>query len=299
MRWIITGGGGQLGRCLAEALGSQPAETLVAALPRAELDVSDRDQVVRLFERQPEAPPDVLVNAAAFNAVDRCEKETLRAERVNGEGPGHLADVCAKVGVRLVHVSTDYVFDGEAETPYREDAPTAPRSAYGHSKLAGELQVLERAPDSLVVRTSWVFGPGRNFVVAILEQARLRRRGEAEGPLRVVDDQRGCPTYAADLADGILALVAAQASGLCHLTNEGAVSWWQFAREILDRSGAGDLAIDAVATHTLEHPAWRPRYSVLDCTRARTLGVALRPWSDALAAYLATAQCRAIWDLPS
>jgi dTDP-4-dehydrorhamnose reductase len=285
MRWIVTGSQGQLGSCLVRSLEGDPGEELARACSHRELDVADPRAVARLLEGLA-PPPDVLVNAAAFTAVDRCESEGEVAMRVNGEAPGHLARLCKQEGIRLVHVSTDYVFDGEGTRPYTEEAKPDPRSAYGRSKLAGERRVLETSPAFLVVRTSWVFGPGRNFVEAILRQARLRREGEASGPLRVVDDQEGCPTYAADLAEGIRALVAAGAGGLVHLSNGGACTWWDFARAILDEAGHGELEIERGRTEELDLPAPRPRYSVLDCSRAASLGVVLRPWRDALRDYL-------------
>jgi dTDP-4-dehydrorhamnose reductase len=142
------------------------------------------------------------------------------------------------------------------------------------------------AAEGLVVRTSWLFGPGRNFIEAILEQAAKRRSGEVEGPLRVVEDQRGCPTYAVDLAAGVVALVEAGARGIVHLTNSGSATWWEFARAILDSAVYGDLEVEATATKDLSLPAARPTYSVLSCTRATQLGVTMRPWRDALTAYL-------------
>jgi dTDP-4-dehydrorhamnose reductase len=275
--------------------------TCVSALDHAALDVADPDAVSRLFDDLEDGPPDVLVNAAAFTAVDRCESEWEHALAVNGAGPGHLAELCAKTGTRLVHVSTDYVFDGEATTPYAETVALAPRSAYGRSKAEGERRVLATLPSAIVVRTSWVFGPGRNFVGAILRQAILRRSGAAEGPLQVVDDQLGCPTYAADLAEGLLALArAAERSdavrGVYHLANAGAITWWDFARQILDTCGFADLRIERIKSDALDLPAPRPRYSVLDCGRAEALGVRLRGWQAALAAFLETAEGHALRD---
>jgi len=291
VRWVVTGSGGQLGQCLVEAIRRRAGEELVAALSHADLDVADAPQVERLFERVAE-DVDVVVNAAAFTAVDRCETEPERAFAVNAEAPERLARACRAAGVRLVHVSTDYVFDGRATAPYAEDAPIAPATEYGRGKAEGERRVLAALPEALIVRTSWVFGPGRNFVVAILEQAARRRRGEASGPLRVVDDQRGSPTYAADLAQGVVSLAAAVgkegAPGLFHLTNAGETTWFAFAREILSRTGHGDVGVEPIATAALELPAPRPAYSVLDCGRAAALGVRLRRWPEALADYLAT-----------
>jgi dTDP-4-dehydrorhamnose reductase len=294
MRWVVIGRGGQLGRCLEQQLRGDPRQQLVAALDRAELDVGDAAAVEAFFEGMAPEPPDVLVNAAAFTGVDLCESEEALAMAINGEAPGRLAQHCSRIGTKLVHVSTDYVFDGEASVPYPTSAPLAPASAYGRSKAEGERRVAAAQPEALVVRTSWVFGPGKNFVGAILRQAGLRRRGEVSGPLRVVADQAGTPTYAADLASGLLSLAtlaaedgrARELGGLYHLTNAGQTTWWGFARAILDASGCADLEIERLATADLDLPAPRPLYSVLDCDRAAALGVRLRSWRDALVAYL-------------
>jgi len=315
LRWVVTGSRGQLGQCLVDAIREDGREELAAAFSREELDISDANAVEGLFDRV-QGGADVLVNAAAFTAVDRCESESEMAVAVNGIGPGLLADACAAAGVALVHVSTDYVFEGNASAPCDEATPVAPQGAYGRSKAEGERRVLVRLPDALVVRTSWVFGPGRNFVVAILEQAARRRRGELTGPLRVVDDQRGSPTYAADLARGVVELArrasvgagsaerAASAPrqplrGLVHLTNAGDTTWCEFARAILCESGHGDLQVDPITTSELGLPAPRPAYSVLDCGLAARAGVSLRSWREALVAYLGTPTVRRTWEIAS
>lgn len=315
MRWVVTGSGGQLGQCLVEAIQSDAREVLAAAFSRDQLDISDAQAVSSLFERVP-GGVDVLINAAAFTAVDRCESESDRAFAVNGVGPGLLAEACAKSGTGLVHVSTDYVFDGTASAPCTELTPVAPQGEYGRSKAEGERRVLSRLPESIVVRTSWVFGPGRNFVVAILDQAARRRRGELAGPLRVVDDQRGTPTYAADLARGVIELArlsfqgsraggrratdaAPPLRGLVHLTNSGETTWWEFARTILRETGHADLRVDPISTAELGLPAPRPAYSVLDCARAAGVGVSLRSWREALVDYLRTPAIRRTWEIAS
>lgn len=290
--FIVTGSNGQLGRCLVRGLAAREGAVLRAAYDHQQLDIVDRDAVMRLFDSQPKGRVSWLLNAAAYTAVDRCESEVEASRAVNDRAPGYLAQACAEAGVRLIHVSTDYVFDGESETPYREADAPAPRTEYGRGKLAGEERVFEAAPDSWVIRTAWVFGPGKNFVGAILRQALLRELGKASGPLRVVDDQFGSPTYSADLAEAILMLasseVAAGASGLLHLTNRGRCSWWEFARAILDIAGYGNLEIDRGKTAELETAAVRPHNSALDCSRAETLGLSMRPWREALDAYLAS-----------
>jgi dTDP-4-dehydrorhamnose reductase len=283
--WVITGCLGQLGRALAAELAAAGSEVAAAGdLP--ELDISDRDGLARFLARL--TPPLVVVNTAAFTHVDSCEKPENRATvwRANAEGPGLLAELCAERGFGLVHISTDYVFAGDAQRPYREDDPPAPVSEYGRSKLEGERRVLAACRGALLVRSSWVFGRGRNFVAAILSQAQERRRRQDRTPLRVVDDQRGKPTYAADLAAGIRGLVEAKATGLYHLANHGEATWWEVARASLDEAGFGDLEVDRIQTRDLSLPAPRPIYSVLDCSKAEALGVRPRGWRDALEAYL-------------
>ena len=283
MRWVVTGSQGQLGRALVSALTRRGESVL--GLDHAALDISDPEAVKARFEAFGE-PPETVFNAAAFTHVDRCERETETAHRINGVAPGLLAEACRAVGARLVHVSTDYVFAGDASRPYTETDPPDPRSAYGRSKLEGEGRVLAASDAFLVARTSWIFGHGRNFLVAILEQARARRSGEAEGPLRVVDDQKGRPTWAVDLAEALLALALHGARGLYHVANQGVASWWDLARACLDESGFEDLAVERIATAELDLPAPRPAWSVLDCGRAEGLGVRPRHWREALAAYL-------------
>jgi len=282
-KWVIAGCLGQLGHALSGQL--EPAE-IAAAGDLPELDIHDRASLERFFARV--APPLVVVNTAAFTHVDRCEKPENHDAvwGANAEGPGLVAELCAERGFRLVHVSTDYVFAGDGARPYREDDPPAPASEYGRSKLEGERRVLARCPSALVVRTSWVFGRGRNFIAAILAQAQERRRKQDRAPLRVVDDQRGRPTYAVDLAAGIRALVEADARGLYHLANRGEATWWEVARASLDEAGFGDLGVDRIKTRDLSLPAPRPIYSVLDCSKAEALGVRPRSWKDALQAFL-------------
>lgn len=296
MNWVITGSAGQLGRALRAQLEARAGARCLAAPDRAALDVGDREAVRGLLLGL-EPAPDVVVNAAAFTHVDRCEAEPDTARRVNAEGPGYLAEACREAGALLLHVSTDYVFRGDSPRPYTEEDRTDPRSAYGRSKLEGEERVFAAAPGSLVVRTSWVFGRGRNFIGAILAQLAARRRGEARGPLRVVDDQRGRPTYAPDLAAALVRLVELGARGLYHVANAGVASWWELARFCVDEAGSPQLPIERIGTKELDLPAPRPAYSVLDCGKAERLGVALRPWREAVRDHL-RAECSPLRGLP-
>ncbi|MDE0885256.1 MAG: dTDP-4-dehydrorhamnose reductase [Myxococcota bacterium] len=302
MRWLITGSGGQLGQCLVGSLEARPGQTLVGAFDHSTLDIARPGALANLLAKGGADAPDIVVNAAAFTAVDRCEEEAERAQRVNADAPGWLAEDCWSAGLAYVHVSTDYVFSGVASEPYAEDAPVGPRTAYGRSKAEGERRVMEAHPKALVVRTSWLFGPGQNFVAAILRQAQRRGQGLESGPLRVVSDQCGCPTYAGDLAEGILELAGVDPDrepmgegrgqapiGIFHLANRGKTTWFDFARAILDETGYGEIELEPTKTSDLGLPAERPAWSVLGCRRAAELGVNLRPWREALVAYLNSA----------
>jgi dTDP-4-dehydrorhamnose reductase len=257
----------------------------VHAPSHAELDVAVEADL-RAYLGELGSPPEVVYNAAGFTHVDRCEREPEAAAAGNARGPALLATLCRELGAKLVHVSTDYVFPGEGTRPYVEDDPVGPLSTYGRTKLLGERHVLETDPTALVVRTSWVFGRGRNFLAAILDQARKRRSGEAAGPLRVVADQTGRPTYAPDLAVALHALVAAEARGLYHAAGDGIATWWELARFCLDECGFADIEIEKIRTSELDLPAPRPAWSVLDCGKARELGVEMRSWQDAVREYL-------------
>lgn len=288
-RWLVTGAGGQLGRCLRARLDAPPRHVLAAAPERAALDVTDREAVRRAVLEAPGGPPDVVVNAAAMTHVDRCEAEPEAARLANALAPGWLAEAAAEAGALFVQVSTDYVFDGSARRPYREDDPTGPRSVYGRTKLEGEQRALAACRDTLVVRTAWVFGPGRNFVRTILEAAARAQRGEGP-PLRVVDDQRGSPTWAGHLADALIALVERDARGIYHAANSGSATWWELARAAVDAWGHPELPIEKVTTAAFPRPAPRPAWSVLDLGRAERLGVRMPAWPEGLRAYLASAE---------
>jgi len=283
VRWFVTGSAGQLGTALVRELGA-----LGHAFDARDhgLDVTDPEALRACVEGLAGGPPEVLVNTAAMTQVDRCECEPELARRVNAWAPTRMAELCAQWRTRLVHVSTDYVFDGAGARPYREEDPVRPHSVYGESKLAGEEAVRAASPRNLVVRSSWVFGRGRNFVAAVLERAERAAQG---GPgLRVVDDERGRPTYARDLAAGLVALVEREARGLYHLANSGDASWWEVARLSLDQMGFAGLPIERIGSEELDLAAPRPRYSVLDCSRAEGQGVRLRSWQAALREYLSS-----------
>jgi dTDP-4-dehydrorhamnose reductase len=280
---LVTGANGQLGAELAHALAPHGR---VVATGRAELDLADADAIVATMR---EVRPALVVNAAAYTAVDLAEKEEPLARAINGVAPGILADEAKRIGAALIHYSTDYVFDGRANAPYDEDAPVNPLSAYGRTKLEGERAVTASGADALVLRTSWVYGlRGRNFLTT------MRRLARERDELRVVDDQAGAPNWSRELARATARIVAngrhvvAERRGLYHLTARGATTWYGFARAIL--VDVPHVRIVAITTAEYPTPAKRPRFSVLDTARfERTFGFALPDWQASLAECLASA----------
>lgn len=275
-RWLVTGAGGQLGRDLVAVLGEQ-GERDVLALDRAQLDIADPGAVRSTLGSE---RPDVVLNAAAYTAVDAAEADEATAYAVNAQAPAWLAACTAQSGARLVHVSTDYVFDGAATQPYAEDAPPAPRTAYGRTKRAGEEAVLALDPRAYVVRTAWVYGAGGgNFV-----RTMLRLAGERD-VLTVVRDQVGAPTWSRDLAEGLVALARSGAEpGIYHCTNGGQASWFEFAQAIFAESGLDPARVHPVTSQQFVRPAPRPTYSVLSDRRWVGAGLAPLPhWRAALA----------------
>ncbi len=262
MRVLITGAGGQVGRELVAAFGAHD----VIAVDHHALDITDRDQVLGAVTT---VQPDVIVNPAAWTAVDANEGDPDRAWAVNALAVRHLSDGARRVGAWVCHLSTDYVFDGTKPEPYVEWDTPNPASMYGRSKLGGELEL---GPGDTIVRTSWVCGyHGANMVKTI-----LRLAGEHE-TLSFVDDQRGHPTFAEDLAAVVARLTIERRPGLFHVTNQGAVSWYEFAREVLDAAGLDPDRVHPIATADLDppRPAPRPANSVLDNAALRLSGLAL------------------------
>lgn len=278
MKALVTGASGQLGRALVARLG-----TSAHALTRAQLDVTDATAVSAAFDS---IRPDVVINATAYNMVDGAESEPEAAFAVNAAAVLSLALAARRVGARLVHVSSDYVFDGAQSRPYVEDDVPRPINTYGRSKRAGEMMVEAVGGPALLVRTSGVFGPGGSrakggsFVDRILERARTG------ATLRVVDDHHFAPTFAPDLAAALVALVDEKATGTVHVTNEGACSWYELARAALDLADL-HATVDRISSAELAAPARRPLYSVLSNARFADLtGASLRSWREALAEML-------------
>ncbi|HEX4443450.1 MAG TPA: dTDP-4-dehydrorhamnose reductase [Galbitalea sp.] len=271
MRFVITGAGGMLGSDLVAALAGRD----VIALTRADLDITNLDAV-----RSATRGADVVINAAAYTRVDDAESDETAAFAINATGAGNVAIATAETGATLVHYSTDYVFDGTATTPYPEDFPVHPVTAYGRTKAAGEELVLERGPErTFLLRTAYLYGEhGPNFV-----RTMLRLAGERE-TVSVVTDQVGQPTWTADVASQTVALLDASADpGIYHATSDGRASWFEFARAIFATAGLDPARVlPTDSAHYLQR-APRPGYSVLGHTRWATSGVpALRDWRDAL-----------------
>lgn len=265
MKALITGAGGQLGQAL---LASVPDGVQAVALDRAALDIGDADAVQAAVAKM---RPDLLVNAAAYTAVDKAESEPDAAYRINAQGPGHLAAAAQAHGVRFIHVSTDFVFAGDHASPYAPDHLAAPIGVYGASKRAGEEAVLAAHPAALIVRTAWVYGvTGHNFVRTMLRL--MAQRDE----VRVVADQIGTPTFAGSLAEALWALDEARARGVQHWTDSGVASWYDFAVAIQEEALALGMLdhvaqVLPIATSDYPTPARRPAYSVLDKSSAIAL----------------------------
>ena len=278
MKWLVTGAAGMLGRDTVEELLRRGEN--VVGLARAALDITDPGDVRRVFT---EHEPDLVVNCAAYTAVDDAETDEETALRINGVGPRLLAQACAEHGARLIHVSTDYVFDGDARSaPYPEDHTPAPRTAYGRTKLAGEQAVLATLPDaSVVLRTAWLYGAhGGNFVATMIG---LEARRDT---LDVVDDQRGQPTWSADVAVRIADLgprIGPETNGVLHATNSGETTWFELAREVFRLIGADPDRVHPTTSAAFTRPAPRPAYSALGHSRWQQTGLGpLRDWRTAL-----------------
>jgi dTDP-4-dehydrorhamnose reductase len=270
---VIIGSTGMLGRELMEACRRRDPETRGFAGPD-DIDILDDRAVRQLMARE---QPEIVINATGYTDVDGAEAEPGAADQINRIGPGHLARSCRETGALLVHYSTDYVFDGRSDRPYRPDDTPNPINAYGRSKLAGEREILETGCRHLIIRTSWLYAPhSRNFVRTILDLAAKRPA------LDVVDDQCGRPTYAPDLASMTLQLVDHGVDGTVHAANDGQCTWYGLASAIVEQSGLS-CAVRPCTTADMPRPAPRPRYSVLDLAATSALVGKPRHWTEALA----------------
>lgn len=273
---LVTGANGQLGSELKK-IGFSPLDE-VFFTDVAELDITNKEAVECYVKRN---DIDTIVNCAAYTAVDRAEEEPEKAELINVKAVENLAEVASREGCLLVHVSTDYVFDGTASEPYTEKSPVNPQTVYGRTKLAGERAVKKSGCLAIIIRTAWLYSEyGSNFVKTIL------RLAKEKGELNVVADQVGTPTYAADLAAAIVHVLAddcvAEKTGVYHFSNEGVCSWYEFAQEIV-RLGGVKCNVNAVTTADYPAKAHRPAYSALDKTKIKQVfGVAVPEWKEAL-----------------
>ncbi len=288
LRVLVTGAGGQLGHDVVAA--STAAGDDVLGLPHAALDVTDRDAVLGAITTW---RPDAVVHCAAWTAVDACEGDPQRAYTSNALAVRWVVEGCVRIGAHLVHLSTDYVFDGELDRPYREWDATGPRSVYGASKLAGEGEALALGAAATVVRTSWVCGEHGSNVVSTVLRLAADRVGQ-HGALAFVGDQRGHPSFTADLAPLLRRLALDRRSGVIHATNQGEVSWYGFVQQVLAAAGYDPGMVRPIATAELDppRPAPRPANSVLDNSVLRAAGIPLlrefrQPLDELVARYQA------------
>ena len=278
MRVLILGARGMLGKDLVPIAS---ARNHVLGRDIDDFDIADQERVQKeLIALRPQ----VVINAAGYTDVDGCESRRELAFSVNAEGIRNIALGCAAIRAKMIHLSTDYVFDGSSKIPYREEDLPNPLNVYGSSKLQGERYIQEIMENYLIIRTEWLYGRhGRNFVDAILKKATQQEE------LRVVDDQRGTPTFTKDLSLAIDRLIGIEARGILHVTNSGSCTWFEFARQILREKNPAqrEVQVIAISSTELARPARRPAYSVMDCQRYGQLtGSKMRPWEEALKEYL-------------
>jgi dTDP-4-dehydrorhamnose reductase len=274
---LVTGANGQLGKELRDIAPNFPQFEFIF-LSREDLPIHHFELLRNFFNA---LKPDYCINCAAYTAVDRAESEKELAFQVNGEAVGVLAAVCKEHQTKFIHISTDYVFDGNATTPYTENIPPHPLSVYGASKLEGEKQALQLNPDCIIIRTSWVYSSyAKNFVKTMLRL--INERNE----IGVVNDQLGSPTYAADLAEAILQIIVNWTPGIYNFSNKGIITWYDFALAIKELSG-GNCKINSITTAEFPTAAKRPAYSGLDKTKIqKTFGIKLKDWKESLAVCL-------------
>jgi dTDP-4-dehydrorhamnose reductase len=281
MRLLVTGAAGMLGSDVAAAAAARGHD--VVALARADLDITDAGAVRDAIAA---ARPDAVINCAAWTDVDGAETHEAQATTVNGDGAGHVAAAAADAGARLVHVSSDYVFDGRAHDPYAEGSATGPQGAYGRSKLAGEEAVATAGGDYAIVRSAWLFGRhGRNFVATML------RLGAERDAVDVVDDQVGCPTWTGHLAPALVTIAERRLTGVMHAAGGGACSWFELAQATFERVGL-DCEVRPQSTGALGRPAPRPGYSALRSTRPEV--PVLPSWWEGLDGYLHEIRAEAV-----
>lgn len=277
MRIAITGANGQLGQALCRAL--EPQHDIVP-LTHGEFDLASPNAAAHVVATNAQ----LVVHPAAYTNVDGCARDPELAYRINGLGTQYVALACQQLDVPLVYISTNEVFPGTASVPYAEYSPTGPINAYARSKWAGEQAVRELLRRFYIVRVAWLFGGERNFVRTVLRMA----ANPPAGGLRMVTDEIGSPTYAPDVAQAVTHLINVPFYGTYHLVNNGACSRYEFAQEILRQGGYGDLVMTPITLADFQRPSTPPPYTPLANLAGAALGISLRPWQDALSAYLAT-----------
>lgn len=272
---LVTGANGQLGQALHSISANYPGIAFHFA-DSAHADITDKLSIEQIFKH---AKPDFCINAAAYTAVDKAESEPQKAQLINVDGVRNLAEICDEFQTTLLHISTDFVFDGNKRTPYNETDTTNPQGVYAQTKRDGELTIIDTCDRYFIIRTSWVYSRyGNNFMKTMLRLATERTN------LNVVDDQIGTPTHAVDLAEVLVQIIQSNSSdyGIYHFSNEGIASWYDFAREIFDLNGVR-IDLGAIPTSAYLTPAKRPEYSVLDKSKIkRTFGIEIKHWKDSL-----------------
>lgn len=275
MKIVLTGANGQLGRKLTKRLQG----TDFLATDVAEMDITSQKKTIEVIRNY---QPDVVIHGAAYTNVDGAEQQPDVAYRINAIGTQNVAAACLTCGAKMVYISTDYVFDGTLGRAYNEFDQTNPQSIYGKSKLAGEILAKHIVNKLFIMRTSWLYGDGNNFVRTML------KLGQEREELKVVNDQFGCPTSTQDLATAILALIETEHYGIYHAANTGITTWYDFAKKIFELNGNHKITVLPQTTEELGRPAPRPRYSQLDnMMLGLTIGNGMRPWEEALAEYIA------------
>ena len=293
MKILLLGHKGMLGSDLLSRLSE---EHYVIGMDKEEIDIVSADECLNAIK---DIVPDIVINAAAYTNVDGCETAREECFTVNAEAVKNIAEACRNKKIRIIHFSTDYVFDGTAGEPYKEDDQCNPINVYGESKLAGENYLRTLSDNYLLIRTSWLYGiNGKNFVQAILTKANAKNfiddtmakaKAKADNPstLSVVDDQIGSPTYTKDLASAVALLIEKNARGIFHVTNRGSCSWHQFAVKILKEAGFDKIEVIPIKSDELKRPAMRPAYSILGMQKfIQTTGKTTQPWQLALQDYL-------------
>lgn len=282
MKILLLGHKGMLG---SDLLAKLSTDHEVVGMDKEEIDIVSASECKAAIK---EIEPNIVINAAAYTNVDGCETAKDECFAVNAEAVKNIAEACRNKNIHIIHFSTDYVFDGTARQPYKEDHPYNPINTYGDSKLAGERYLQSLSDNYILIRTAWLYGvKGKNFVQAILDKAKTTNK------LTVVDDQTGSPTYSKDLAAAVDILIEKKAKGIFHVTNRGSCSWYQFAVKILRESGLDNIEVTPIKSDQLQRPAKRPSYSVLSMQRfVETTGKTMQPWQLALQDYLESVKTR-------